>query len=275
MPIPIEDNFEDIICKAMRGRNLSETELSEKSGIDRDLLHRLCRGEFLDESALSKIAPHLELDGAALTLSASKAWYPRPVTLDGLAQFNTPYRDMRVNAYLVWDPRGRAAAAFDTGTDAGLIIDEIARLHLSLRHIFLTHTHNDHIADLDRLKAAAPGAIVRANRREPWPGCEEFVEGATFEIGSLKVGTHTTSGHSVGGTTYVIRGLEHNVAVVGDAIFAGSMGGGMVSFAEALENNRKKIMTLPDETVLCPGHGPLTTVGEEKRHNPFFPELKS
>jgi glyoxylase-like metal-dependent hydrolase (beta-lactamase superfamily II) len=60
------------------------------------------------------------------------------------------------------------------------------------------------------------------------------------------------------------------LAIVGDAIFAGSMGGGAVSYEEALRTNRQSIFTLPDNTVLCPGHGPLTTVGEEKRNNPFF-----
>ncbi len=78
----------------------------------------------------------------------------------------------------------------------------------------------------------------------------------------------------MGGTTYVISGLAAPVAVVGDALFAGSMGGGMISYDDALKNNREKIMTLPDETILCPGHGPMTTVAEEKRHNPFFPEFK-
>jgi glyoxylase-like metal-dependent hydrolase (beta-lactamase superfamily II) len=48
------------------------------------------------------------------------------------------------------------------------------------------------------------------------------------------------------------------------------MGGGMVSYEEALRTNRENILTLPDDTVICPGHGPLTTVGEEKQHNPFF-----
>jgi len=65
------------------------------------------------------------------------------------------------------------------------------------------------------------------------------------------------------------------VAVVGDSLFAGSMGGGMISYFEALENNRAKVFSLPNETVLCPGHGPLTTVGEEKQHNPFFPEFQN
>ena len=74
--------------------------------------------------------------------------------------------------------------------------------------------------------------------------------------------------------TDVINGLDSPVAIVGDAIFAGSMGGGIVSYSDALRTNREKIMTLPDETILCPGHGPMTTVMEEKKHNPFFPEFK-
>jgi hydroxyacylglutathione hydrolase len=57
---------------------------------------------------------------------------------------------------------------------------------------------------------------------------------------------------------------------VGDSLFAGSMGGGNVSYGDALQNNLDKILTLRDETIICPGHGPMTTVGEEKRHNPFF-----
>ena len=60
-----------------------------------------------------------------------------------------------------------------------------------------------------------------------------------------------------------------------EACMASSMGGGMVSFSDALATNRKEIFTLADHTVLCPGHGPLTTVGEEKTHNPFYPEFKS
>ena len=57
---------------------------------------------------------------------------------------------------------------------------------------------------------------------------------------------------------------------MGDSLFAGSMGGGNVSYQDALQNNLEKILTLPDETIICPGHGPMTTVGEEKEHNPFF-----
>jgi glyoxylase-like metal-dependent hydrolase (beta-lactamase superfamily II) len=70
--------------------------------------------------------------------------------------------------------------------------------------------------------------------------------------------------------TFFVTGLARPVAIVGDSIFAGSMGGGNVSYKDALRNNVEKILTLPDETIICPGHGPMTTVGEEKRSNPFF-----
>ena len=72
----------------------------------------------------------------------------------------------------------------------------------------------------------------------------------------------------------MVEGLRRGVAVVGDALFAGSMGGGMVSYEEALRTNRAGIFTLGDEVIVCPGHGPLTTVGEERLHNPFFPEYQ-
>lgn len=270
--IPIEDFFEDIIAKTMRGRGITEAELASKTGEPADLLHRLCRGEFCDESALPKVARALGLDQDALVVSASKAWYPKPVAIDGLAIFNTPYRDMRVNAFLIWDPETKKAACFDTGTDCSELVEKGAAEDLTIESIFITHTHNDHIADLPRLKKKLAEQVkeIYSNKKEPYPSTQTFVAGDQFSIGNLKVDTHTTSGHSVGGTTYVISGLERPIAVVGDAIFAGSMGGGIVSFEDAWQNNLKKILTLADETIICPGHGPMSSVGEEKKHNPFF-----
>src|SRR5207237_1310746 len=134
-------------------------------------------------------------------------------------------------------------------------------------------THPDHIAELGRLKKET-GAPAFVSQVEPTSGAEPFKEGQSFTVGSLRIETRKTSGHSVGGTTFVISGLGQPVAVVGDSLFAGSMGGGGVSYSDALENNRKKILTLAEETIICPGHGPLTSVGEEKEHNPFFPEFQ-
>jgi len=140
---------------------------------------------------------------------------------------------------------------------------------LRVAKIFITHTHTDHIFDFDRLLEKTK-AQAWVSEREPLRGAEGFAPGRDFQIGALTVETRLTSGHAVGGVTYFIRGLAKPIAIVGDSIFAGSMGGGKVSYAEALKNNREQVLTLPEETIICPGHGPLTTVGEQKRTNPFF-----
>ena len=92
----------------------------------------------------------------------------------------------------------------------------------------------------------------------------------TFAVGGLSIESVLTDGHSSGGTTYVVKGLSQPVAIVGDSLFAGSMGGSMTAYETGRQNNIKKVLTLPEGTILAPGHGPLTTVGQEKRHNPFF-----
>ena len=267
--IPIEDFFEDILGKAMRGCGISPSELSKLSGVSEEVIASLRKGVPHEES-LRAIAPHLHLDADALVVSANKTWHPEPIDLPGLAVFNTPYHDMFVNAYLAWDVESKAAIAFDTGSDAS---DMIALLHerdLTLKAIFLTHTHPDHIADLGNLTGSTTRPPVFVHQLEHIDGSTTFQECQDWHFDKLHVGSLHTSGHSEGGTTYLISGLGRSVAVVGDAVFAGSMGGALVSFKEALRNNREKILTLPGNTILCPGHGPLTTVAEEQQHNPFL-----
>jgi glyoxylase-like metal-dependent hydrolase (beta-lactamase superfamily II) len=273
-PIPLEDDFNDILNKAISGLRLTDRELAKRSGVSVEIIHGLCRGQ-LDETSLPRIAPHLNLDPQALLRSALKLYRPRPVEMEGLEMFTTSYRGaMTVNCFLIWDPSSRQAAIFDTGTDALPIVDRVAELGFTPVAVFLTHTHPDHVAEADALRRRL-GVPVRSSVKEPWPGAEVFEPGARFAIGQLSVETRATWGHSTGGTTYLITGLEEPVAVVGDALFAGSMGGGMVSYADALRTNREEIFSLPDDAVICPGHGPMTTVGQEKRHNPFFPEFKA
>jgi len=271
--IPLEDTFTDIIGKAQRGSKLADAQLSGRAGITLAELTSAKSGT-VNETILRKLASALQLGAKALIDSANKAWYPLPHEVPGLVQFNTPYEDMTVNAYLVWDAASRQAIAFDTGATAAPVLDFAKAKGLRIITILLTHTHPDHIADLARLKKET-GAPAFVSESEPTPGADTFREGHGFELGPFRIETRKTSGHSVGAITYVISGLEHPVAVVGDSLFAGSMGGGMISYSDALENNRKKILTLPDDTVVCPGHGPLTTVGEEKQHNPFFPEFQT
>jgi hydroxyacylglutathione hydrolase len=267
--IPLEDNVADIIGKAQRGLRISDTELAEKARVSSQKIRQLRDGQF-DELAILRVAPVLGLAARALCELAKGEWYPKKVDArEGLAQFNTHYHDMAVNAYLVWDPASRAAAAFDTGADSSEMVRFAGREKLSVKFILLTHAHADHVADLPRLREETR-AEVFTPAREPVPGAEPIEEGKRFRLGKLEIDTQSTWGHSSGGLTYVVIGHPRKIAIVGDSLFAGSMGGGNVSYDDALQNNLEKILTLPDDTIICPGHGPMTTVGEEKQHNPFF-----
>lgn len=268
--IPLEDGFLDVLGKAQRGAKLSEDDLLKQAGVSRAEFAALTSGQ-PDDKVLQKLARVLNLRADALIALARGAWYPRIERPERqLRQFNTTYQDMTVNAYLVWDKDSGEAVVFDTGSDSTVLTEFAGNDGLKIVLILLTHTHPDHIHDLARLKEATK-APVYVSELEPTGGAEPFRAGKTFGAGCLKIETRLTSGHSKGGITYVVSGLNHPVAVVGDSLFAGSMGGGAVSYQDALRNNREKILTLPDETIVCPGHGPLTTVGLEKKHNPFFP----
>ncbi len=267
--IPLEDNFNDVIGKAQRGLSLSDAELAQQAGVSVADLERAKTGAF-DESVVRKLAPVLGLGAAALVALGRNQWYPKdPGEVPGLACFNTTYEDMTVNAYLIWDPESENGVCFDTGADASAMIRFAAQREIRIQMVLLTHTHPDHIADLGRLTRQTE-AKAFASEFEGLVGVETFEAGHNFRVGPLIIGTRSTTGHSRGGITYVVQGLARHVAVVGDALFAGSMGGGLISYEEALRTNCQEILTLPNDTVLCPGHGPLTTVGEEKVANPFF-----
>ena len=218
------------------------------------------------------MARHLRLGPNALEEIAHKRWYPEaPLFPHGFAIFNTLYEDMAVNSYLVWDAREKAAVAFDTGADCGGMLDILRAEKLRLKMILITHTHDDHVADLPRL-ARESGAEVWASEREPvdLPGARTFKENEHFHIGGLAIKTLLTWGHSPGQTTFYVTGLSYPLAVVGDSLFAGSMGGSAEHYADQYKNDVEKILRLPKNTVLACGHGPLSTVAQEKRHNPFF-----
>jgi hydroxyacylglutathione hydrolase len=268
MTIPLEDNFNDIIGKAQRGLRISDRQLAEKSGASVEAIREVGDGKF-DPAIIDRIAPALQLNARAVVELAGGKFRPNEVELDGLAQFNTPFHDMQVNAYLVWDPESKRAVAFDSGADCTAMLHHARENGLTIELILLTHAHPDHVADLSRL-ATATGAPIYLSSREQADCAQPIEEGKKFRVGELEIESRLTWGHSPGGMTFVVHGLARPVAIVGDSLFAGSMGGGDVSYEEAVKNNREKILTLPNDTILCPGHGPMTTVGEEKQHNPFF-----
>ena len=270
MRIPLEDQLPDVIGKARRGLRLTEAQLVQQAGISFEELESVQAGGF-EADAIRKVATVLDLEPRALRDLGEGKWHPGEIiTPATFAAFNMPFEDMTVNAYLAWDREGGRAAAFDTGGDCTPLLDALEAHHLTLDAIFLTHTHFDHVADLDDL-VGGTGASVYVSELEKLAKTTPIAEGRTFAVGALTITARLTPGHSPGGLTYVVEGLTPMLAVAGDALFAGSMGGvGPEGYAAALRANAEKILSLPGSTVICPGHGPLTTVEIEQKHNPFY-----
>jgi glyoxylase-like metal-dependent hydrolase (beta-lactamase superfamily II) len=267
MPLPLEDTYADVIGKAQRGLKTQDVSLIQRA------IEALRSGNYSDPD-IASAASALCLSAERLVNLARGAYAPEPIELAGLAQATTGFEDFTVNAYVLWDPTTKAAVVFDTGASAKPIIELIEKHGLRVNLVFITHTHPDHVYALDALLAEIGTVPVFSNATEPQIGTQTFqiTESLEWETGGLKIQPRSTCGHSRGGVTYVVSGLDRPIAIVGDALFAGSMGGGMVSYSDALETNRAAIFSLPDNTVVCPGHGPLTSVAEEKSNNPFFPE---
>jgi glyoxylase-like metal-dependent hydrolase (beta-lactamase superfamily II) len=269
----LEDNHEDIIAKAMRGKSMGKSMLADAIGVGKTDIENVLSGEVL-EGIIAKIGPHLNLDTEKLLIAANKHWSPRTAETIGVMKFESDFGEMSVNSYVVFDQDSKKAWIFDTGTDCNSLISFIEEDGLKVDSILLTHTHRDHIYCLEQLKSHFLGVDIFVHKSEQLTGTIPIEENFKLRMGAIQLNALHTFGHSVGGVTYLIDGLPCPVAIVGDAIFAGSMGGGMVSYKDALRNNREKIMSLVDPTVICPGHGPMSTIGEEKKFNPFFPEFQ-
>lgn len=270
-PIPLEDLYDDVLSKALHGLKIKPEELAARANLESSTVQQVLKGKF-NESTVRQLAPLLDLGEEQLVALAQETYYPNVAAPDAMLGFSTPYHDFFVNAYLLWDAETKQAVVFDTGSDPGAILGAVRKHGLKVELLLMTHSHPDHVMGLDTL-IEETGAPAYISAKEALPGTEAVEAGKAFQVGKLTIKPLSTWGHSAGGTSYFVTGLSKPVVVVGDALFAASMGRGNVSYPEALANNRREIFSLPDETVVAPGHGPLTTVGLEKRHNPFYPEF--
>lgn len=271
--LALEDTVTDILGKAQRGLKLTVEELAERTNLPVETVQAQRQGQFNPDS-IARLAFVMNLHPTSLVALSENRWEPQsPPTLDGFAMFTTFYGDMTVNSYVVWDPQTREAASFDTGSSCQPMLKHLQAHSLQLKRIFITHTHMDHLADLDHLQAET-SALSYGSAAENPLGLKPLVHGDGLILGGLTIRVLGTSGHTPGGLSYLIEGLAQPLVIVGDALFAGSIGGAAYAYHEALHNIQERILTLAPETIICPGHGPLTTVGEERAHNPFFPALK-
>lgn len=200
--------------------------------------------------------------------------------------------ELMTNCYVLSDEsRPSACWVVDPGLSPQPLLDYLSRNDLRVERIVLTHGHGDHIAGVAAVKEAFPAAALTAPSREvgllsdpvrnlslPFgfritaPQPDEVVSpGQELALGRLAWRALDTAGHTPGGLSYYCQ--AGGVVLTGDALFAGSIGRTDIpgaSESKLLRNIRDSLLTLPDDTRVLPGHGPVSTIGEERRTNPFL-----
>ncbi len=273
--LPLEDTFGDIVGKAMRGTGISSARLASASGVPADSIERWRKDDGAANDAQARaIANVLQLDGSKLADSAAQRWYPPAIERPDIGR-HEQQSQVRSNGYVYFRESHRAALVDPAGVPASLL--RILRDGgYDLQFILITHKHDDHCDAANAVAAAYPdarivmheldvhaigslasrAAVVRDGESLP------FGDGSTIRV------LHTP-GHTDGSTCYLVDGALFS----GDTLFAASVGGAYgdaSTYGDILRSIRGKLFTLPDETVVMPGHGPPTTIALEKEHNPFF-----
>jgi hydroxyacylglutathione hydrolase len=272
----LEDSLGDILRKARLSGNVTPEAAAAAADISvADYAVVEDSGKAPRGFKFAAIAKLLSLNGANLEKIAN-GWLPKPVDTKAWSEFRmitTVGSGMTVNAYLIWDIASREAAVFDTGFDAEPIFQLINEHGLTLNHLFITHSHHDHLAALQPIRARFPRVRLHSNIKSA-PVDQRNRPNDFINLGSLRISNRETPGHAEDGVTYIIGNWPEDaphVALVGDALFAGSMGGAKQLLELARSKVREQILSLPEDTLIGSGHGPLTTVGEEKQNNPWFP----
>lgn len=290
----LEDTFADIIGKARFGLGVSFSSLAERSGLPEKRIRGLEEGELPLGEEIDLLASELSLDAGKLADIALGRWEPMlppPYFPSDRGESDHPILrriDGRigsypVNGYLFIDRAQGEGILFDTGYSPGRVVRMVEEEAIRLVALCITHSHPDHIGGAEKIRAATCSPIyLHPNELSPdqrWPkGMIPLKEKEPISVGRFQVRTLKTPGHTPGGTTYFIgtsQSPEEAMAFVGDALFAGSLGRAQSpsSYATLLNSVRAEILSLRKETLLFPGHGPVTTVEEEQKHNPFFSGL--
>lgn len=201
-----------------------------------------------------------------------------------------PVGPLRCNCSIIGDEATREAMVIDPGDDIDDVLAILGKHNLKVKQIVITHAHIDHVGGAMKLRAAT-GAPILLNQNDlallkildiqaAWvgmapPGQVEIDQSVgsadTVQAGSLSANVLDTPGHTEGSICLYFP--AENKLIAGDTLFAGSIGrtdlpGG--SFEKIIRSLHQTVLALPDDTVVVPGHGPLTTIGEERESNPFL-----
>lgn len=201
-----------------------------------------------------------------------------------------PVGPLQCNCSVIGDESTHEAMVIDPGDDISLVLALLRKHGLRVKQIVITHAHIDHVGGAMKLRQAT-GAPILLNQNDytllkmldmqaAWVGMaspgkveidQPLAEGDKLSTGSLEATVLHTPGHTEGSVCLYFSAQQKLIA--GDTLFAGSIGrtdlpGG--SFEKIMSSLRQRVLALPDDTIVIPGHGPLTTIGEERESNPFL-----
>ncbi len=194
---------------------------------------------------------------------------------------------LETNCYILGDEESKEAVVIDPGGDFEIIDRELKKLKLTVKYIILTHGHFDHTGALAQLKKttaaeilihSADASMLFAEQSQPFfldsgsgpcPPDRKLAEGDRIQFGEYTLEVLHTPGHTPGGISLT----TDKMIFTGDTLFCGSVGRADLpgsSYRKLIDSIRTKLLTKSDDYVIYPGHGPESTIGEERRNNPFL-----
>lgn len=276
MAFSLEDEFGDIIGKARRGLGLSVSDVAGRIGVSAADLEKMESYEIVPEQAvIDRFAAALGLESERLGAIAREEWEPVPSDFqasEDIAIEHFLVEAYNANVYLLINGKTQTAVLIDAGGMGEAVAQHVRDAGVRLRAILFTHGHGDHTEAVGTIQRQT-GAVVYAHPADARlvggslsPGLQALAGSETLEFDGITVQVRSTPGHTAGSVTYVAE----NAAFTGDTLFSGSMGRCSLDYPAMLRVIREEILTLPAGTRLYPGHGPASSVGEERDHNPFL-----